>query len=596
MKLRERVQHEVRRWARRRHRRTPGPTVWYHEDYRIAIEGLGLETKRSDMALWALLDHGVIDPRAVARPHRVPYRTLAAVHDSSVLEALSDPNVLAPVFGAHPSELPVDTIARTIRLACGATLLGARRALARSGPQVNLLGGFHHASPSRSGGFSVVNDIAVAIRELRNQGFSGRVAVLDVDAHPPDGTADCVAADPEGMGDVWIGSISGSDWGDVGEVDETYILGADDRTYLDHLRRLLRRMPDSELAFVVAGGDILAGDRFGGLALTLEGARRRDEAIRRRLGRTPSVWLAAGGYSDDAWRVLFNTVAVLALDEPVAIDADYDPMRARFGRVARKLTPPTDPDAMFSEIDIAEALGMRPRGGVRLLSTYTAEWLERAWHEYGILPHLERLGYDRFRIDIQRMPDGDRMRLYGRAKGAEHLLIEVVLDRVREAGETYLFVNWLTLRHPIAKFTEARPRLPNQEVPGLGLAKEAGELLALMAGRLGLAGVAIRPAAYHVAYTARHDFSFVDPARQARFEALVHDLGHVPLAELTVAIDNDKVTRNGVPYRWEPDLMVTRLDGERTRPRGHGGTFRMVDDPGPEPTEPEKSASESTES
>lgn len=576
MSLIRTIGHRVRRWARRRRRRDPAPTVWYHEEYRIPIEGLGLETRRPDLVAWALLDFGVVDTGAFARPHRVPYSALAAVHAPNVLEALSSAQAMAPIFGAHPSELPMDRIATTIRLACGATLAAARRAVAGAGPQVNLLGGFHHASPARAGGFSVVNDIAVAIRALRDDGFEGRIAVLDLDAHPPDGTADCVAADPMRMGEVWIGSISGSDWGDVGEVDETFAPGVGDDEYLALLDRLLARMPRAKLAFVVCGGDVLDQDRFGGLALSVEGARRRDERVRHKLGKTPSVWLAAGGYSEDAWRVLFNTVVALALDTPIALPDDYDPVRMKFSRVARSLTPPRADEDFLSELDIAEALGLRPAGGIRLMSTYTAEWIERALYEYGILTHIERLGYSRFHVDLARMPDGDRARLYGHAEGEEHLLFEMVVDRVHDAGEEYLFVNWLTLRHPLAQFTPARPRLPNQEVPGLGLAKETGELLALMAQRLGLKGVAIRPAAYHVAYTARRDFSFVDPARQARFEALVRDLRDVPLAEATVAIDQGRVTRDGEVYRWEPDLMVVRLDGRRTRPEGDGGRFALA--------------------
>ncbi len=573
-RIRQQAKHLWGKYRRRRARRAARPTVWHHEEFRIALEGLGLETRRSDLVLWALLDHGVIRKSDIARPRRAPYRALAAVHTPRVLEALSSADALGPVFGAHPSELPVSRIATTIRLGCGATLAGARRALAGMGPQVNLLGGFHHASPDRAGGFSVVNDIAIAIHAVRAQGFEGRVVVLDLDAHPPDGTADCVAAAPEVMSDVWIGSISGTDWGGMDWVDETVITGADDSTYLRTLDRLLERMPKAAMAFVLAGGDVLAGDRFGGLALTVEGARRRDEKVRRRLGNTPAVWLSAGGYSNDAWRVLFNTVSVLAFHTPVEVDDDYDPLRARFKRVARSLAPPVDDDDLFTDLDLAESLGIRPEGGPRLLGTYTAEWLEHAFYQYGLLEHIERLGYRAFRVDVERLNDGDRLRLYGTNKHTEYLLIEAVLDRIKDPDGVYLFVNWLTLRHPAAMFSEGRPQLPNQEVPGLGLAREAGELLAVMAGRLELAGVALRPAALHVAYTARHDFSFVDPEREGRFEKLLQDLGHVPLTELTRALDADLVTLDGKPYRWEPSLMVSRLSGDRTEPEPFTGVFR----------------------
>jgi len=137
--------------------------------------------------------------------------------------------------------------------------------------------------------------------------------------------------------------------------------------------------------------------------------------------------------------------------------------------------------------------------------------------------------------------------------------MELVLERKRVAGHPVLYVHWLSLRHPRAQFSLLRPRLPGQEVPGLGLARETGELLALMALRLQLTGVVYRPAHFHTAFAGRHHFSFVDAARHGRFEALIRDLGDTPLLEATRAIDEGRVFLDGKPYSWEPDEMVLWL-------------------------------------
>lgn len=49
----------------------------------------------------------------------------------------------------------------------------------------NIAGGLHHAMPNRASGFCYINDAAVAIKYLVNQGK--RVAYIDVDAHHGDG-------------------------------------------------------------------------------------------------------------------------------------------------------------------------------------------------------------------------------------------------------------------------------------------------------------------------------------------------------------------------------------------------------------------------
>jgi hypothetical protein len=96
---------------------------------------------------------------------------------------------------------------------------------------------------------------------------------------------------------------------------------------------------------------------------------------------------------------------------------------------------------------------------------------------------------DRSRFALDQTGAGDRLCLHGWAGGEEHLLIEVVLEKRRIAGADALYIHWLSLRNPRARFSEVRPRLPGQDVPGLGLASETVKLLTIMARRLGLAAV-----------------------------------------------------------------------------------------------------------
>src|SRR5205807_924723 len=216
--------------------------------------------------------------------------------------------------------------------------------------------------------------------------------------------------------------------------------------YLAALDALLERMPRGELAFVLAGGDVLAGDPVGLLGLSLEGCRERDLRVADALVRVPSVWLPAGGYTLDAWRVLAGTGLALA--------------------------------------------------------------------RYGILGGLRRMGDGPFRVEVQDEGVGQSARLLDVPGG--QALIETVFERREVAGAQLLYVHWLALRNPRARFSDERPQLPGQDVPGLGLAREMAELLSRMAARLGLEGVAFRPSPYHLAVRGREVMRFVDPARQRR--------------------------------------------------------------------------------
>lgn len=554
------IENRFRRWLFGR-----DLAVWHAPEYRLPLSALsartGMEPRRADHALWFLLERHVIGRGNLRTPRRAEYHELARVHTPELLDSLGQAATLARIFGVDPSDVPVDEVMNTVRLACGGTIEAAREVLSPGNPRqvarraLNLLGGFHHAQPGVAGGFCAVNDIAVALAAVRAEGFAGRVLVLDLDAHPPDGTAACLADDLS----RWLGSISGSDWGPLPLVDETVLPErAGDEAYLSALDALLGRMPRGELAFVVSGGDVLASDPLGRLGLTLAGCRKRDLRVADALFRVPSVWLPAGGYAPDAWRALAGTGMALGLRSRAPIPAGYDPLVARFSSIARSLLPEDLGRGELQMDDVAADLGMPTGQRKRWLGFYSAEGVEHALHRYGVLGELRRLGYGPFRVEIKDEGVGQSARVIDEPSG--EVLLEAVAEKKTVGGAPMLYVHWLTLRNPRARFSDDRPRLPGQDVPGLGLSREITALLCQVAVRLDLEGLAFRPAAYHLAYAGRENLHFVDPVRQGQFEALAEALGAMPLPEATQAVMDGRMRLNGAPYQWQPAEMVKWLE------------------------------------
>ncbi|MCA1827885.1 MAG: histone deacetylase [Myxococcales bacterium] len=547
------AENRVRRWLFGR-----DLAVWYSPDYRLPLTSLeartGFAPRRADNAVWFLLERRAIARQNLRTPRRAGYDELSRVHTPELLESLGRAETLARIWNTDAGDVPVDEVMNTVRLACGGTVDAAREVLSPANPRrfgtraLNLLGGFHHARPDVAGGFCPVNDVAIAIAAVRADGFSGRVVVLDLDAHPPDGTAACLQHDRS----CFLGSISVADWGPLPGVDETVLAqGAGDAAYLAALDALLARIPKGDLAFVIASGDVLGGDPLGDLGLTLEGCRERDLRVADALLRVPSVWLPGGGYTDDAWRALAGTGLALGIRSRAPIPRRYDPLVARFTAIAQSLAPSDLGRTAEMEIDdVAADLGFSTGERKLWMSFYTAEGIEHALHRYGVLGEIRRLGYGPFRVEIHDESVGQSARLVNAPTG--EVLIEVVVERHGDM----LYVHWLALRHPRARFSAERPRLPGQDVPGLGLAREMSLLLMRMAVRLGLQGLALRPAAYHFAYAGRDRLHFLDPARQGRFEALVEALRGLPLVDATRAVMEGRVLLNGAPYTWEADEMV----------------------------------------
>ena len=72
----------------------------------------------------------------------------------------------------------------------------AVRAALADGVAANLAGGTHHAFADRGEGFCVLNDVAVAVRDLQTDRPDLRIMVVDTDAHQGNGTHALLGADP----------------------------------------------------------------------------------------------------------------------------------------------------------------------------------------------------------------------------------------------------------------------------------------------------------------------------------------------------------------------------------------------------------------
>lgn len=231
----------------------------------------------------------------------ISYEALLLAHHPTYLQQLHGAGLSRQE--AHKVGLPWSQALLTRALhACGGTLAATRDAL-RWGLGLNLAGGTHHGYPDRAEGYCLFNDAAVAVANLRAEGYTGRVLILDLDAHQGNGTAVFFAHDPT----VFTFSIHAERNYPLKKETSDLDLGLPDQTgdaaYLwaleQSLPQLSRFAPD--LVFFNAGVDILANDRFGRLAVSLAGLAQRDLRVInwvQQLG-VPLVVMMGGGYNRD---------------------------------------------------------------------------------------------------------------------------------------------------------------------------------------------------------------------------------------------------------------------------------------------------------
>ncbi len=295
-----------------------------------------------------LLETGVADSGDFIAPEKADDRDILLVHGDDYVYKLQTGTLTARE--ELQMEIPFsDELVDAFWLAAGGSILAGRKAI-ENGAAINLGGGFHHAFPDHGEGFCMINDIAVAIRRLQKDKKIERAMVIDCDVHQGNGTAVIFgkrraleqAAQPlpsegaptlqrTGHGSIRELSADGTDvftislhqennyptWKPPSSIDVNLPDGLGDEQYLGWLDNAvssaLRRF-DPQLISYVAGADPYKYDQLGGLNLSIEGLKKRDEFIFR-LAKTrgvPVMVTLAGGYAqdvNDTITIHSNTVA-----------------------------------------------------------------------------------------------------------------------------------------------------------------------------------------------------------------------------------------------------------------------------------------------
>jgi acetoin utilization deacetylase AcuC-like enzyme len=250
-----------------------------------------------------LLREGLIETGDMVGVEEACWQDLRRVHTDAYLEKLRCGGLTRRE--ERRMGLPwSQALVRRSRLAVQGTLTASRMALA-DGIAANLAGGTHHAFPDHGEGFCVLNDMAVSIRALAATGQIGRALVIDLDVHQGNGTAAAFARDDTAYTFSMHGAKNYPFVKERSSRDVELVDGLVDAEYmqllLEHLPQVLDEAA-ADIVFYLAGVDVVAGDRYGRLALSRGGLRARDTAVLEQVKARgiPLVLLMSGGYAPTA--------------------------------------------------------------------------------------------------------------------------------------------------------------------------------------------------------------------------------------------------------------------------------------------------------
>ena len=313
----------------------------YSNDYFLPIGAHVFPAEKYRRVHDQLIRDGVAEPSDFVTPQPAPDRDILLVHTPEYVKKLKTGTLSRRE--EQEMEVPYSPeLVRAFWLAAGGSILATEHAL-RDRVGFNIGGGFHHAFPDHGEGFCMIHDVAVAIRRLQRDGKIRTAMTVDCDVHHGNGTAAIFAgtrtpSEPlpstsAALNRAPAGTIRHAHAGDVftislhqhnnypaskppSSIDVDLPDGIGDDDYLAWLDNALSsglRQFDPELICYVAGADPYREDQLGGLALTLEGLKRRDELVFRvaKARNIPVMVTYAGGYArkvEDTVTIHCNTV------------------------------------------------------------------------------------------------------------------------------------------------------------------------------------------------------------------------------------------------------------------------------------------------
>src|ERR1700758_3633290 len=307
----------------------------YSDSYYLPIGNHVFPAEKYRRVRDRLISTGVADASDFLEPAPATDQDILLVHKPEYVQKLKT-GTLSP-REAMEMEIPYSReLADAFWLAAGGSILAARQSLTDK-VSISLGGGFHHAFPNHGEGFCMIHDVAVAIRRLQRDDKIRTAMTIDCDVHQGNGTAAIFAGtrtasallpsagastlDPSALSSALPGKIHGAHAGEVftislhqhnnyplwqppSSIDVDLPAGIGDDDYLAWLDNALSsglRKFEPDLLCYVAGADPYLEDQLGGLSLTIDGLKRRDELVFRvaRARDIPVMVTFAGGYAQD---------------------------------------------------------------------------------------------------------------------------------------------------------------------------------------------------------------------------------------------------------------------------------------------------------
>ena len=262
-----------------------------------------------------MISEKLLKAKNILYPKPCDFSEIKKVHTASYIRKIQDPIYVNRSLKIEINTIWDNSVLEYYKAVCGGTIHAAFKALELKKPIFNLGGGFHHAQPDKAEGFCLLNDIAIAIKEIKSNTNLKKILIVDLDYHQGNGNALIFKDDPE----VFTFSVHADKWVDeiaVSNVDILIRSDISDEKYMhlieENLNSILSQFKP-RFIFYIAGSDPYLYDELADMNISRKNMLKRNLFVFKKAQSlsAPIVILPGGGYGKKSWEIYFDFISAV---------------------------------------------------------------------------------------------------------------------------------------------------------------------------------------------------------------------------------------------------------------------------------------------
>jgi acetoin utilization deacetylase AcuC-like enzyme len=277
--------------------------IAFHPIYQYPLpEGHRFPMLKYELLPQQLVYEGTAEQSDFFQPEICDLNHVLAIHKQDYVDDLINLTLNPKAARKIGFPLSKELVERELRIAQG-TILGAQKSF-ETKVSFNIAGGTHHAYSTHGEAFCLLNDQAIASQFLLDNKLAKKILIVDLDVHQGNGTAEIFQNNPNVFTFSTHGKTNYPFKKETSDLDIAFDNNTTDDEFLQTIATVIPKLIETQkpdFIFYLAGVDILASDKLGKLACSVEGCKKRDELVFELCSKfeIPVQVSMGGGYSPE---------------------------------------------------------------------------------------------------------------------------------------------------------------------------------------------------------------------------------------------------------------------------------------------------------